>query len=150
MRSSKSTNSSCENCVFHAGFRFNIPYEMYGYPHVYEPDFLVKLKNGITVILEIKGQEHGTTEAKHQAARRWVSAVNNWGRLGEWEFVVCREPQLLADELKRVIIHKRERLKFMADRPQVQAEQELNRLRNLGWTQSDFAVALKRLLEEDK
>ena len=30
-----------------------------------------------------------------QAARRWVAAVNNWGRLGAWDFAVCRDPQSL-------------------------------------------------------
>jgi type III restriction enzyme len=78
---------------------FNIPYEFYGNPHVYEPDFLVKMRNGKTVIVEIKGQSYGDTEAKHEAARRWLKAINNWGRLGQWEFVVCREPQRLEESL---------------------------------------------------
>ena len=75
---------------------FNIPYELFGQPHVYEPDFLVRLVNGVTLIVEIKGQLQGDTEAKHQAAKRWVSAVNNWGKLGPWDFLVCRDPQRLA------------------------------------------------------
>lgn len=78
---------------------FNIPYEIYGYPHVYEPDFLVRLKNSVTVILEIKGRPHEETDAKHQAARRWVAAVNRWGRLGKWDFLVCWEPQRLGKAL---------------------------------------------------
>jgi type III restriction enzyme len=78
---------------------FNIPYELYGMQQVYEPDFLVRLVNGITLVLEIKGQAHEDTEAKHQGARRWVSAVNHWGRLGQWDFLVCREPQLLGRKL---------------------------------------------------
>jgi type III restriction enzyme len=72
---------------------FNIPYELFGQNHVYEPDFLVRLMNGKTLIVEIKGQLHGDTDAKHQAARRWITAVNHWGRLGRWDFLVCREPQ---------------------------------------------------------
>ncbi|HEY3857847.1 MAG TPA: hypothetical protein VGO67_25970 [Verrucomicrobiae bacterium] len=75
---------------------FNIPYELFGNPHVYEPDFLVKLATGVTLILEVKGQPRDDTNAKHQAARRWVSAVNHWGRLGKWDFLVCRDPQHLA------------------------------------------------------
>jgi len=31
--------------------------------------------------------------AQLQAGRRWVSAVNRWSRLGEWDFLVCRDPQ---------------------------------------------------------
>jgi type III restriction enzyme len=75
---------------------FNIPYELYGRSHGYEPDFLVCLSNGVTAVLEVKGQAHDDTAAKHQAARRWVAAVNHWAGLGRWEFLVCHEPQRLA------------------------------------------------------
>jgi type III restriction enzyme len=61
------------------------------------------LASGVTVVLEIKGYEDDETRAKHTAAKRWVSAVNNWGQLGRWEFHVCREPQQLGRELKHVL-----------------------------------------------
>ena len=77
----------------------NIPYEYEGVGHYYEPDFLVRLTNGVTLILEIKGYQDDQDAAKHDAARRWVSAVNNWGQLGNWEFHVCRDPQTLGQEL---------------------------------------------------
>jgi type III restriction enzyme len=51
------------------------------------------------VLLEMKGAEFDQDHAKYQAARRWVSAVNNWGRLGKWDFVVCRDPLGLAKKL---------------------------------------------------
>jgi type III restriction enzyme len=78
---------------------FNIPYEFYDDFRVYEPDFLVKLTNGLTLIVEIKGQPRPENEAKHQAAKRWVSAVNNWGKLGRWDFFPCRDPQRLGVEI---------------------------------------------------
>ena len=81
---------------------FNIPYELYGVPHVYEPDFLVRLTAGPTVLTEIKGRSYDDTDAKHQAARRWVAAVNHWGRLGTWDFLPCREPQQLSAELHQL------------------------------------------------
>lgn len=74
---------------------FNIPYEFEGAGRVYEPDFLVKLASGMTLIVEIKGQFHEETEMKHQAADQWLRAVNRWGQLGRWEFMVCRDPQQL-------------------------------------------------------
>lgn len=83
---------------------FNIPYELFGNPQAYEPDFLVRLVNGVMVVLEIKGQSRGDTEAKHEAARRWVKAVNHWGRLGRWEFLVCREPQMLEQFITRLLM----------------------------------------------
>jgi type III restriction enzyme len=77
-----------------------IPYEYTGIDHAYEPDFLVRLRNGVTVVLEIKGFEDDQTKAKHAAANRWVEAVNNWGQLGRWAFHVCRNPQLLDKEME--------------------------------------------------
>jgi type III restriction enzyme len=76
-----------------------IPYEFMGVDHGYEPDFLVRLANGFTLILEVKGFEDEQTRAKHAAAKRWVTAVNNWGQLGKWMFHVSRNPLLLDKEL---------------------------------------------------
>ena len=78
---------------------FGIPYEYTGVSHSYEPDFIVRLKNDIHLILEIKGYEDDQELAKYAGAQRWVSAVNNWGDLGKWDFHVCREPQRLRHEL---------------------------------------------------
>lgn len=77
-----------------------IPYEYMGIDHAYEPDFLVRLRNGVTVVLEIKGFEDDHTRAKHNAAKRWVEAVNNWGELGVWTFHVCKNPQTLDREME--------------------------------------------------
>jgi type III restriction enzyme len=101
---------------------FNIPYELYGNPHVYEPDFIVRLHNSVNVVLEIKGKPHEDTDAKHQAARRWVSAVNHWGILGEWDFLVCREPQRLSAEFTNLIEARKKRVIAVADRLQLRAE----------------------------
>lgn len=126
---------------------FNIPYELYGNPHVYEPDFIVRLRNSVNVVLEIKGKQHEDTDAKHQAAKRWVSAVNQWGRLGEWDFLVCRDPQGLGEKFKSLVDARYERIRAVAANLQGLAEGEVSRLRSLGWAQSDFARALKELLE---
>jgi type III restriction enzyme len=85
----------------HLGYR--IPYEFQGIDHNYEPDFLVRLQNNVTLILEIKGYEDAQDKAKHDAAKRWVSAVNNWGQLRRWDFHVCKNPQLLDKELAYLI-----------------------------------------------
>lgn len=80
-----------------------IPYEFQGVDHHYEPDFIVRLTNGVNVILEVKGFEDAQTTAKHHAARRWVAAVNNAREHGEWSFHVCRDPQVLGRELRQVL-----------------------------------------------
>lgn len=82
---------------------FLIPYDYLGSSLNYVPDFLVRLKNDLTLIVEIKGMETDQDRAKHQAAQRWVDAVNNWGKLGKWAFHVCRDPQMLLAELKRFV-----------------------------------------------
>ncbi len=60
-----------------------IPYEYTDISHSYEPDFIVRLKNNVNLIVEIKGNETEQDRAKHEGARRWVSAVNNWNELGQ-------------------------------------------------------------------
>ena len=80
-----------------------IPYEYDGTSRLYEPDFIVRLINGVHLVLEVKGFEPDQVHAKHAAARRWVSAVNNWGKLKKWDFLVCKDPQLLGKALKEMV-----------------------------------------------
>lgn len=79
---------------------FTIPYEFNETSHSYIPDYLVRLKSGQMLIIEIKGQETERDRQKWAAARRWVAAVNNVGEWGKWELAVCKEteklPQMLA------------------------------------------------------
>lgn len=83
-----------------------IPYDYEGHSHKYLPDFIVRLntpEQEVTLVLEIKGQVEDQTNAKHQAAQKWVDAVNNWGRLGQWCFHVCFNPHNLRNELKSIL-----------------------------------------------
>jgi len=77
-----------------------IQYEFYGSAHKFLPDFIVRLHNGVTLILEVKGFHGEKEEAKFQAAKRWVSAVNNWGRMGRWAFHVSKSPDSLKSEVE--------------------------------------------------
>lgn len=81
-----------------------IPYDYQENILRYEPDYLVRLVNGITVLLEIKGKGgeiHGedAVNAKNAGARKWVAAVNNAGRYGRWAFEICREVEKLEEIL---------------------------------------------------
>jgi len=80
-----------------------IPYEYEGVSHHYEPDYLVRLPDGRMLVLEVKGYENDETQQKHQAAQRWVSAVNHWGKLGQWGFLVCRDVQSLRQALRSLV-----------------------------------------------
>ena len=70
-----------------------VPYEFYGQPRAYEPDFVVRMSDGSHLLLEVKGAEPAEVPAKHEAAARWVRAVNRWGQLGRWDFMACHDPQ---------------------------------------------------------
>lgn len=77
-----------------------VPYEFYGQARAYEPDFVVRMSNGVHLLLEVKGAQPAEVAAKHQAAQRWASAVNRWGQLGVWGFMVCHDPQALLAQLR--------------------------------------------------
>ena len=73
------------------------------YPISTNPILSSDSQNGVHLVLEIKGFEPDQVHAKHAAAKRWVSAVNNWGKLKKWDFLVCRDPQLLGQELDQLV-----------------------------------------------
>jgi type III restriction enzyme len=77
---------------------FTIPYLHDGRTHDYIPDFIVRLENGVHLILETKG--HDVLEhVKTQAAERWVAAVNADGSHGEWRYAIVHEMNLVKDAL---------------------------------------------------
>ena len=47
-------------------------------------DFIIKLSNKKTLILEIKGQKTDQSEAKRLALEDWVKAVTLIGEYGTW------------------------------------------------------------------
>lgn len=63
---------------------FEIVYVFDGVVRKYTPDFLVKLDNGKTLVLETKGQETRRDKEKRKALAEWVQAVNNWEDFGVW------------------------------------------------------------------
>jgi type III restriction enzyme len=79
--------------VKNEGMDFTIPYQWSGADHDYRPDYLIRLTDGTHVILEVKGYEDDQDRAKHTAAQQWAEAVTNWGEMGRWKFVVCKEPR---------------------------------------------------------
>ncbi|HXA17455.1 MAG TPA: DEAD/DEAH box helicase family protein [Thermoanaerobaculia bacterium] len=81
---------------------FNIPYDSDG-SHVYEPDFIVKLTNGLSVVLEVKGFDRPDTSLKTAAAYRWLEAVNHWGGLGRWDYVLVHDPQQVGEQLREFV-----------------------------------------------
>ncbi len=77
--------------VKNEGLGFAIPYFHDGLMHDYVPDFVIRLVNGLQLILETKGHDE-LAEVKAAAARRWVDAVNAEGSYGEWRYAITYDP----------------------------------------------------------
>jgi type III restriction enzyme len=71
---------------------FDIVYLYQGVVSKYRPDFLIRLTNGTTLILEVKGQDSQKERAKRESLAEWVTAVNSDGRFGRWAWDVAFDP----------------------------------------------------------
>ena len=81
-----------------------IPYLREGEPRHYRPDYLVRLDDGTTLVLEVKGFRGHDAAIKAATTRdKWIPAVNRLGRFGRWAFAELRDPFTMADELDRLI-----------------------------------------------
>ena len=69
---------------------FEITYSFKGIIHKFRPDYLVRLTNGIILVLEVKGQDDQQQQTKREFLSEWVSAVNGHGGFGEWTAVYVR------------------------------------------------------------
>lgn len=83
------THDVVEAFVKNAGLGFAVPYLHNGQPHDYVPDFIVRLKTGVHLILETKGFDE-LADVKSNAAERWVAAVNADGQFGTWRYSLAR------------------------------------------------------------
>jgi len=81
----------------HLGFQ--VYYMWNGAKRRYIPDFLIKLANGKTLVLEIKGEDSEQNKAKRAALDAWVAGVNQKGGFGVWGWDVAFEPHQIQDIL---------------------------------------------------
>jgi len=73
---------------------FTIPYKHQGEDRNYEPDFIACLRNGLKLIIEIKGaggkiHDPDAVPAKTAASKKWCEAVSNVGVFGKWDYAFC-------------------------------------------------------------
>jgi len=80
---------------------FEIAYTYQGTVRKYRPDFLIRLKNVTTLVLEVKGQDSQENRTKREFLDEWVKAVNEHGGFGRWTWDVSRHPKDVADILER-------------------------------------------------
>lgn len=84
---------------------FEVPYLYVGAPRRYLPDYLVRLDDGTTLVLEVKGFRGHDAALKAATMRdKWIPAVNRLGRFGTWAFAALRDPFTMAEELERLIV----------------------------------------------
>ena len=76
---------------------FKVRYLYRGSGRNFIPDYLIRLNNGKTLILEVKGQDSEQNKAKRAAMRTWVQAVNEHGGFGSWCFDVVFDPAKIRD-----------------------------------------------------
>jgi hypothetical protein len=63
----------------------------------YRPDFLVRLKTGTTLVLEVKGLDSPQNQAKRAALHEWIHAVTEHGGFGRWTWGVSKSPSDILD-----------------------------------------------------
>ena len=71
---------------------FEIGYIFKGSYAKYRPDFLIRLSNGKTLVLEVKGEKRDNVEAKKKALEEWIDAINASGEYGVWCSDICYNP----------------------------------------------------------
>lgn len=80
---------------------FDISYIFEGTPRKYWPDFLIRLKNGKILILEIKGQDSEKERTKRKYLEEWIDAVNKDGQFGKWIWDVAFEQSQVRGILRK-------------------------------------------------
>jgi type III restriction enzyme len=76
---------------------FEIVYVFDGVVRKYRPDFVIRLRTGTMLVLEVKGQDSAQNQAKRAALDEWTCAVTQHGGFGRWTWTVSRAPSDLAD-----------------------------------------------------
>jgi type III restriction enzyme len=80
---------------------FNVYYMWNGSRRRFVPDFIVRLANGKTLVLEIKGEDSEQNRAKRAALDAWVKGVTFKGGFGTWCWDVAFQPAQIQDIIQR-------------------------------------------------
>jgi len=81
---------------------FEILYVYLGVVSKFWPDFLIRLTNGTTLVLEVKGQDSQKDQTKRKFLDEWVTAINAHGGFGRWAWDVS---QATADVERKLAKH---------------------------------------------
>ncbi|MDC0217826.1 DEAD/DEAH box helicase family protein [Nitrosopumilus sp.] len=85
---------------------FVIKYLYNGILHDYYPDFLIRLDNDVTLVLEVKGVDDNQNKEKRRYLEQWVDVVNENGNHGTWSWDVIFNPSELRNVIEKHSIQK--------------------------------------------
>jgi type III restriction enzyme len=80
---------------------FEIAYVFHGVVRKYRPDFIIRLKTGELLVLEVKGKDAEQDRTKRRFLAEWVAAVNSHGGFGRWRADVSLNTADIKDTLAR-------------------------------------------------
>jgi hypothetical protein len=99
-------NPNVEAWVKNDHLGFEILYVFKGVVHKYQPDFIIQLKTGSHLILEVKGQDTQQDRTKREFLDEWVRAVDEHGGFGKWQWAVSTHPSDVAGILQNARTNK--------------------------------------------
>jgi type III restriction enzyme len=85
-----------------------VPYLLGSEPHLYLPDFILRIDDGLgeplSLVVEIKGYRGEDAKEKANTMRAyWVPGVNNLGKYGRWAFAEFTEVFEIEAEFRRLL-----------------------------------------------
>jgi type III restriction enzyme len=80
---------------------FEVLYVYRGVVKKYRPDFIVRMKSGEHLTIEVKGMDTEQDRVKRRALNDWVNAVNAHGGFGIWHWAVSHNPGDIHDILRK-------------------------------------------------
>jgi len=96
-------NPNVEAWVKNDHLGFEVLYVFKGIVQKYRPDFIIRLRTGSHLILEVKGQDTQQDRTKREFLDEWVRAVNEHGGFGKWQCAVSTHPSDVADILQTAV-----------------------------------------------
>jgi Type III restriction enzyme, res subunit len=94
-------NEHVQSWVKNDHLGFEIIYIFKGVVHKYWPDFLIRLKSGVHLVLEVKGENDQQAKAKYAALNEWVSAVNQHGGFGTWKSAISTSTTDIGEKIAK-------------------------------------------------
>jgi type III restriction enzyme len=94
-------NSAVDAWVKNDHLGFEILYTFKGVVRRFRPDYLIRLKNGKMLVLEVKGQDTHESKTKREFLDEWTRAVNQHGSFGTWAQDVSFTPRDLPSILQK-------------------------------------------------